>query len=169
MHDNWRAAYTTVSCRTGESSDITRGVIWVGLSLPRENSNIIGAHFASLSLCLLAIITICYRTYQKKTTWVLSQVLSHNPFCFCFSGLVSRCLYSTGGSAKWAFSLTVTSICQAASIWIQYSLKSCVLGLINRSVGAAFDQEMGLDRGGSQPVVLASHCLSTKFKQRSPQ
>lgn len=61
----------------------------------------------------------------------------------------------------------MASVCQAASMRIQYFLKNYALGLINKSAGAAFDQEMGLDRWGSQPVFLAYHCLSTKFKHQS--
>lgn len=107
MH-NKCAVYRTLSCRTDEISDITPGVIWVGLSLPRENTNIIGAYFAplpligaSLPLCLLAIINICYRTYQRKKQCLVPDIVSQSIIMpLFFLGMVSRWLYSTGGCAK---------------------------------------------------------------------
>lgn len=96
----------------------------------------------------------------------MSQVLAHSVFCLCFTGPVSRCPCYTGDSAKWALSLTETSVCQADGIWIQYFLQNYALGLIDNSAGAAFIQEMCLVRWGSQPVLLASLRLSTTFKHR---
>lgn len=146
--------------------DITTGVIWVALNPPREEGKIIGAHFASLPFHLLAIITICYRTYQKEGQSHVPAIGSQSILLLCFLGLLSRCPYYTGDSAKWGLSPTATSVCQAASIWIQYFLKNDALELIDKSAGAAFAQEMCLDRWGSQPVPLASRCLSTKFKHQ---
>lgn len=84
MHDNGCAAYRTVSCRTDEISDIITGVMWVDVSLPRYNSNIIGAHFASLPLCLLAIITICYRIYKKKNQSLVPGIVSQSILLLSF-------------------------------------------------------------------------------------
>lgn len=48
------------------------------------------------------------------------------------------CPYYTADNAKQALSLTATSVCQAASFWVQYFLNNDASGLINKPAGAAF-------------------------------
>lgn len=75
----------------------------------------------------------------------MALVLAHSLFCFWFSRASFQVPLLYWKEAKQALSHSAKSVCQVASIGVQYFLKNNALRIISRSAGAAFGQKMCLD------------------------